>query len=62
LDEEAITTPAAPFSVKVKEEVSSIRLLPDGEEIPFSIEKGYTVFQTRAVDIFDMYELKRKEK
>ena len=57
LDEESISTPAAPFTVRVKMQAKAVRLLPDGEEIPFRQQGDYTVFTTRTLHIFDMYEL-----
>ena len=57
LDEESVSTPAAPFTVRVKMRAKAVRLLPDGEEIPFRQEGDYTVFTTRTLHIFDMYEL-----
>lgn len=61
LDEETVTTPAAPFNVKVKVRAASVRLLPSGEEIPFTLQDGYTVFKTRTTDIYDMYEIKEEK-
>lgn len=57
LDEETVSTPAAPFTIRCKANARSVKLLPEGTEIPFTVENGYTVFQTRELHIFDMYEL-----
>jgi hypothetical protein len=57
LDEEAVSTPAAPFTISVQGEAKAVKLLPGGEEIPFKIIRGRTVFKTRRLHIFDMYEL-----
>lgn len=57
LDEEYTSTPVAPFSVSVDCLAKAVRLLPHGEEIPFQVENGRTVFTTRQMHIFDMYEL-----
>jgi hypothetical protein len=57
LDEETISTPAAPFTIRCKGEAKSVKLLPKGTELPFTVEDGYTVFMTRELHIFDMYEL-----
>ncbi|MBQ8894391.1 MAG: alpha-L-fucosidase [Clostridia bacterium] len=59
LDEETVTAPAAPFTVRVKGEAKAVRLLPGGEEIPFAVEKGETVFQTRTLNIYDLYEIEK---
>lgn len=58
LDEETVTTPAAPFTVRIKAAAKSVRLLPGREEIPFTVENGETVFQTKQLQIFDLYEIK----
>ena len=57
LDEEAVTTDVLPFTVKVKVQAKAVKLIPTGEEIPFTLENGYTVFRTRTLHILDMYEL-----
>lgn len=58
LDDEHISTPALPFTVKVRCLAKKVTLVPGGEEIPFTVEDGCTVFRTRKLHIFDMYELK----
>ena len=57
LDEESVSTPVAPFTIRVREKARSVKLLPGGQEIPFTWENGYTVFQTQKLHIFDMYAL-----
>lgn len=57
LDEEAVTTDVLPFTVRVKAEAKAVKLLPDGQEIPFTVEAGCTVFRTRQLHIFDMYAI-----
>ncbi len=57
LDEEAVSTPVLPFTVAVKVDAKAVKLLPSGEEIPFTMEDGYTVFKTRQLRIFDMYDI-----
>lgn len=57
LDEEAVSTPVLPFTVAVKVDAKAVKLLPSGEEIPFTMEDGYTVFKTRHLRIFDMYDI-----
>lgn len=58
LDEEYTATPALPFTVQVRCQAKAVKLVPTGEEIPFTVEDGCTVFTTRKLHIFDMYELK----
>jgi len=60
LDEETESTPIAPFTLKVKANAASVRLLPSGEELPFTHEGEYVLFKTRTTKIFDMYEIKEK--
>ena len=57
LDEESVSTPAAPFSIKLRCCAKGVKLLPSGEDISFEVKDGYTVFQTRQLHIFDMYEV-----
>lgn len=57
MSEGAVSEPVAPFTVRVRGAAKSVCLLPGGEPISFTVEAGYTVFQTRTLDIFDMYEL-----
>jgi len=57
LDEAAVSTPAAPFRVSVRCEATTVKLLPTGDKIPFTVENGYTTFQTKKLHIFDMYEI-----
>lgn len=57
LDEETVSTPVLPFTVRVRAEAKAVRLLPSGEKISFAVEDGYTVFTTRTLRIFDMYEI-----
>jgi len=57
LDEEAVSTPAAPFSVKVRTCAKSVKRLPDGKRIPFEVKDGCTTFKTQMLHIFDMYEI-----
>ena len=57
LDEETVSTPVRPFTIRVKAVAKAVRLLPAGEELPFAIEDGYTVFTARTLHIFDMYEI-----
>lgn len=47
-----------PFTVRVKTPApKAVRLLPGGEELPFRYEDGRTVFESRTLDIFDMYRI-----
>ncbi len=50
-----------PFTVKVKTDrvPKSVKFLPDEEEIPFTYEDGYAVFQTRPLHVFDMYMIEK---
>ncbi len=57
LDEEAVSTPVSPFFIKVRACAKSVKRLPRGENIPFKVENGYTVFKLRRLHIFDMYEI-----
>ena len=57
MDEEAITRPALPFTVKVRCKAKQVLLLPEKTSVDFRIADGCTVFTTRQTDIFDMYEL-----
>lgn len=47
-------------SVKVDKEVEGVYLLPDETPIPFTEENGFVSFKTRALRIFDMYEIRLK--
>ena len=60
MDEETESAPIAPFTLKVKANAASVRLLPSGEELPFTHEGEYILFKTRTTKIFDMYEIKEK--
>lgn len=57
LDEESVTTDVLPFTVQVKVQAKAVKLLPAGEEIPFTVKDGYTEFKTRQLHIFDMYDI-----
>lgn len=57
LDEEAVSRPVTPFEVRVRGEASAVKLLPQGGDVPFEVQDGYTVFRTRTLHILDMYEL-----
>lgn len=57
LDEEVVSTPVDPFTVRIKAKAQQVRLLPGGEEVDFTVQNGYTVFKTRRLNIFDMYEV-----
>lgn len=57
LDEEAVSTPVLPFTVKVRSCAKSVKRLPHGEDIPFEVKDGYTIFRTGMLHIFDMYEI-----
>lgn len=49
----------APFTVSVKTEAEprQVQLLPNETPIAFSYQNGYVSFQTRALDLFDMYRI-----
>ena len=51
----------SPFEVKVKTDKKPklVKLLPIGEEIPFAYEDGYCVFNTRKLNVFDMYMIEK---
>ena len=57
LNEEYHTTDVAPFTVEVRCQAKAVRLVPTGEEIPFTAQEGCTRFTTRTLHIFDMYEI-----
>ncbi len=49
----------SPFEIRIKTpEPTAVTLLPQGEELPFVYENGYTIFQTKPLDVFDMYEIR----
>lgn len=50
-----------PFKLSVKAESApkAVKLLPNGDEIPYVYENGYVSFETRALDIFDMYMIEK---
>ena len=53
-------SPALPgFKVTVKAEgkVKAVKLLPTGEDIPFVCENGFVTFETKELNIFDMYQI-----
>ena len=37
--------------------VNAVALLPEGTPVPFRVEEGYTLFQTRPLRIYDMYRI-----
>ena len=48
----------SPFEIRVKcKDIKRVTLLPSGEEIPFSVKGDYTTFNTKPLNIFDMYKL-----
>ena len=51
--------PATPFKVAVKCEKrpSRVELLPNGETVDFIYSDGYAEFETRTLNIFDMYRI-----
>jgi hypothetical protein len=54
--EERGTVP--PFEVSIDTPIpKTVRLMPDGEELPFRYKDGRTVFQTQPLDIFAMYRI-----
>ena len=57
MDEEVVSTSVAPFAVSVDVLAKSVKLLPEGKEIPFTVKNGRTEFSTRKLHIFDMYQL-----
>ena len=57
LDEETVSTPIVPFTVRVRAKAKEIRLLPSGKDIPFTQEGDYAVFQAKTLHIFDLYEI-----
>ena len=57
LDEEAVSTAVLPFTIRLKCQAKAVKLLPGGEQVDFAIENGYTVFKTRQLNIFDMYDI-----
>ena len=57
LDEESVTADVLPFTVQVKVRAKAVKLLPAGEEIPFTVKDGYTEFKARQLHIFDMYDI-----
>jgi len=58
MDEETVSAPVAPFTIKVRTQAKSVKLLPSGEDVPFAVEGEHTVFKTRKLQIFDMYEIR----
>lgn len=57
LDEEPESAPVAPFAVSLDIRATRVTLLPEGQEIPFRIENGRTVFCTEPLRIFAMYRI-----
>jgi hypothetical protein len=57
VEERAKSKIYSPFTVSVKTDVPpfAVKLLPKGEDIPFRYENGYVTFETKPLDIFDMY-------
>ena len=48
----------SPFSIKIRSpKPTAVRLLPKKEPVPFAFKDGYTIFSTRPLDIFDMYQI-----
>lgn len=51
----------SPFEITVKcKDVISVKLLPTGEEIPFTQTGEFVTFKTKELNIFDMYEINFK--
>ena len=63
LCEEIKSTPVLPFEIRIKtdQKPSSVRLLPSEDDVPFSFDDGYTVFETRTLNIFDMYKIEMEK-
>lgn len=55
-EEEAVSVP--PFTLRVKSPApKKVVLLPDQTPVPFTYDREYTVFTTRELSIFDMYQI-----
>lgn len=59
MDENVEVGTVAPFTAEVTGEAGSVKLLPSGEEVPFTLLDGKTIFQTRPLHIFDMYRIEK---
>jgi len=57
LDEGVKSAVVSPFTVRVRGNAAAVELLPEGTPVPFRVEEGYTLFQTRPLRIFDMYRI-----
>ena len=57
LSEETMEIPSFTVRVKTDAAPSQVRLLPDGEPVPFTWEDGYTCFKARNLSFFDMYQI-----
>ena len=60
LNEEHCSATVAPFTLSVEGEAASVTLLPDRAPVPFRNENGRTVFTTRPLHIFDVYQISPK--
>ena len=50
--------PVSPFKIRVKcERAKTVTLLPENTTIDFKQENGYIEFETRSLNIFDMYRI-----
>lgn len=51
--------PVSPFKIRVKrnERPDRVELLPGGEAVSFNYSDGYVEFETRTLNIFDMYRI-----
>ena len=58
-DDERVST--SPFTIKVKlpkgRELASVKLLPTGEDLDFSVADGYLTFKTPETQLFAMFEI-----
>ena len=58
-DDERVST--SPFTIKVKlpkgRELASVKLLPTGEDLDFSVAGGYLTFKTPETQLFAMFEI-----
>jgi len=58
ITDEEETQLQSPFTVAVKSRPpKKVLLIRDNSEIPFQYEDGYTVFETKPLNIFDMYQI-----
>ena len=57
--DDTVSIPVPSFEIRVKTDTTpqKVTLLPDGDAVPFAYENGYTVFQTRTLHIYDMYQI-----